>query len=149
MTARIRRGFTLWEMTIVFAIMAVTALLVVPQWASLNTDEPDSLTDAVLHVLRDSRKLAIASTQTVALRIDPVNGLYRVDTTGVSGSGLYAEGQLDLGALESIETDRPRLQFVFRPSGAAFADTLLVRGTRGTSVIAVDPWSGVAGAYAR
>jgi Tfp pilus assembly protein FimT len=136
-------------MTIVFAIMAVTALLVVPQWASLNNEEPANLTTSVLDVLRDSRKLAIASSQTVALRIDPLSGLYRVDTTGVTGSGLFAEGQLDLGALESIETDRPRLQFVFRPSGAAFADTLLVRGTRGTSVIAVDPWSGVAGAYAR
>jgi Tfp pilus assembly protein FimT len=149
MTTRARAGFTLWEMTIVFAVMAVTALLVVPQWLRRADDTPATATSSLLALLHDARQLAINAHQVVAVHLDPLSGAYRVDTTSVVGSGAVAEGQLTLGALESIETDKERLAFVFQPTGAAFADTLLVRSPDGAQLIAVDPWSGVAGAYAR
>jgi len=85
----------------------------------------------------------------VALRIDPASGRYRVDTSGVSGTGLYVEGSLELGALESMESDRPRVQYIFRPTGATYGDTVIVRSANGSVLIAVDPWSGVATSYAR
>ncbi len=146
---RARRGFTLWEMTIVFAIMAVTALIVAPQWMRLG-DAPAAATgQPILDALRDARRLAITAHQVVALRIDPASGRYRVDTSGVSGTGLYVEGSLELGALESMESDRPRVQYIFRPTGATYGDTVIVRSANGSVLIAVDPWSGVATSYAR
>ncbi len=143
------RGFTLWEMTIVVAIMAVTALLVAPQWLRLGEAPMAAIGQPVLDALRDARRLAITAHQVVALRIDPVSGRYRVDTTGVAGTGPYFEGNLELGALESMESDQPRVQYIFRPTGATYGDTVIVRSANGAVLIAVDPWSGVASAYAR
>ncbi len=57
---------------------------------------------------------------------------------------MLAEGTLDLGLTQTLETDQPRLRFVFRPTGAAFADTVVVRGGDVPLVVRVDPWSGVA-----
>ncbi|HEY6219033.1 MAG TPA: hypothetical protein VIV65_03180, partial [Gemmatimonadaceae bacterium] len=65
------------------------------------------------------------------------------------GSGTVAEDSLRLGAAELMESDKPRLRYVFRPTGAAFADTVTVRGSDSTRVIVVDPWSGVAYAKTR
>lgn len=144
-----RRGFTLWEMTMVFAVMAITALIVVPQWLRLGATESRGVADDVLALLRDARRLAIMSNQLVTVRMDPVSGTFRVDTTGVNGSGIHSSGQLNLGALESIESSQPRLQFGFRPTGATIGDTLIVRGADRAVLIAVDPWNGEAAAHAR
>lgn len=147
--SRVRRGFTLWEMTIVFAVMAVTALFVIPQWVRLGDAPPAAIGQPLLDALRDARRLAITAHQVVALRIDPVSGRYRVDTSGVAGTGVYFEGTLALGALESIESDQARVQYIFRPTGATYGDTVLVRNTNGAVLIAVDPWSGEAVSHAR
>jgi hypothetical protein len=54
-----------------------------------------------------------------------------------------------LGAQETLVTDLPRLVYVFHPTGSAFADTVLVRGTGASALVSVDPWNGVAYAVAR
>ena len=146
---RARSGFTLWEMAITFAIMTVLALLVAPAIGRFGDGQPRGSADQLLALLRDTRKAAIAQNTMVILRVDPATGRYQADTTGVRGTGMLAEGRLDLGAAEVLVTDRARLQYVFRPTGAAFADTVLVRGTTATVLVAVDPWSGVAHADAR
>lgn len=149
MTRRERRGFTLWEMAIVLAVMSVAAVLVAPALVRLGEPAPPRTADVVLSLLRDARKAAIERNATVTLRIDPVSGHYRADSTGVSGTGMLAEGTLALGATETLITDQPRLVFVFRPTGAAFADSVLVRGAGDAALVFVDPWSGVARADAR
>lgn len=149
MSPRVRAGFTLWEITVVFAVMAVTALLVVPQWLQLGSTAPRGASEQLLTLLRDTRRLAIMSNQLVTLRVIPESGAFRVDTSGVGGSGVFTSGRLELSAIESLETDEARLQFLFRPTGAAVADSLIVRGPDGAVLIAIDPWSGEATAYAR
>jgi hypothetical protein len=52
-------------------------------------------------------------------------------------------------AQETLVTDSPRLVYVFHPTGAAFADTVLVRGAGAAALVSVDAWSGVAYATAR
>jgi len=146
---RARGGFTLWEMAIVLAVMAIAAVLVAPAITRLGESPPPRIADAVLALLRDARKAAIDRNATVTLRLDPVSGRYRADTTGVAGTGLLAEGTLALGATETLVTDRARLVYLFRPTGAAFADTVLVRGAGKTVLVSVDPWSGVARTDAR
>jgi hypothetical protein len=80
----------------------------------------------------------------VILRLDPKTLRYEVDTLGFQGSGLFASGKLDLDIMQSLVTDQPRLQFVFRPTGAAFADSVVVRGGERPLTVRVDRWSGVA-----
>jgi prepilin-type N-terminal cleavage/methylation domain-containing protein len=139
-----RRGFTLWELTMVLLIMAIAATLSAPAFARLGADKPPAAADALLALLHDARKAAIDYNATATVRIDPKTLKYQVDTSGVAGYGPIASGTLDLGLSQTLETDRPRLQYIFRPTGAAFADTVMVRGGERQLIVRVDPWSGVA-----
>ncbi len=146
---RARTGFTLLEMGIVLAIMAVSAMLVAPALTRMGQGKPPGTADGVLKLLSDARKVAIDRNETVTLRVDPTSGRYRADTVGITGSGELGEGTLTLGAQESLVTDLPRLVYVFHPTGSAFADTVLVRGAGASALVSVDPWNGVAYAQAR
>jgi prepilin-type N-terminal cleavage/methylation domain-containing protein len=146
---RARRGFTLLEMGIVLAIMAVSAMLVAPALSRMGQGKPPAVGDDVMKLLTDARKIAIERNETVTLRLDPVSGRYRADTIGIAGSGELGEGTMVLGAQETLVTDLPRLVYVFHPTGSAFADSVLVRGAGVSALVYVDPWSGVAHAYAR
>ncbi|MFI5243936.1 MAG: Tfp pilus assembly protein FimT/FimU, partial [Gemmatimonadales bacterium] len=147
--AHARSGFTLLEMGIVLAVMAVSAMLVVPAISRMGQGKPPAIGEDVIKLLNDARKIAIERNETVTLRLDPTTGRYRADTVGVAGSGELGEGTMALGAQETLVTDLPRLVYVFHPTGSAFADTVLVRGTGASALVAVDPWSGVAYASAR
>jgi prepilin-type N-terminal cleavage/methylation domain-containing protein len=146
---RARRGFTLLEMAIVLAIMAISAILVAPAFSRMGQGKPPAVGDDVIKLLTDARTIAITRNETVTLRLDPLSGRYRADTVGVSGSGELGEGTMTLGAQETLVTDQPRLVFVFHPTGSTFADTVLVRGAGSAMLVSVDPWNGVAYASAR
>jgi prepilin-type N-terminal cleavage/methylation domain-containing protein len=140
----VRAGFTLWELTMVLLVMAIAATLAAPAFARFGTDQPSGPADKMLGLLHDARKAAFDFNATVTLRMDPKTLRYQIDTAGVVGAGRFAEGTLDLGLTQSLFTDQPRLQYVFRPTGVAFADTVIVRGGNVPLVVRVDPWSGVA-----
>lgn len=146
---RVRSGFTLMEMGIVLAIMAVSAMLVAPALARMGQGKPPGVGDDVIKLLSDARQVAIQRNETVTLRLDPASGRYRADTVGVSGSGELGEGTMTLGAQEVLVTDLPRLVYVFHPTGATRGDTVLVRGAGAAALVAVDSWNGVAYAVAR
>lgn len=143
-TRRVRAGYTLWELTMVLLVMAIAATLAAPAFARFGADQPAGGADAMLGLLRDARKAAVEFNADVTLRLDPKTLDYALDTSGVNGSALFARGTLDLGSAQSLVTDQPRLQYVFRATGAAFADTVVLRGGRVPLVVRVDPWSGVA-----
>jgi prepilin-type N-terminal cleavage/methylation domain-containing protein len=146
---RARRGFTLWEMTIVLALVAISAALVIPNWVDFGESASVAPGDAMVALLRDARKLAIERSQTVRVQIDPAALYYRVDTTGANGTGFYADGTLAMSTYETLETNLKRLRYMFRPTGAALGDTVAVRGGEYPVTVAVDSWSGYAIVYAR
>lgn len=143
-TRRVRAGYTLWELTMVLLVMAIAATLAAPAFARFGADQPAGGADAMLGLLRDARKAAVEFNADVTLRLDPKTLDYALDTSGVNGSALFARGTLDLGGAQSLVTDQSRLQYVFRATGAAFADSVVLRGGRVPLVVRVDPWSGVA-----
>lgn len=150
MSLAARRGFTLWEMAIVLAVMAVSAVLVAPAIARLGTEQERKPAAELLALLHDARKAAIERNTVVTLRLDPVSGHYRADSAGVGGTGLVAEGTLQLDATEVLTASTPRLTWTFRPTGAAMGDSVLVRAAyRSVVVVVVDLWSGEARADAR
>ena len=141
---RARRGFTLLEMSITLAVMAVASLLVVPAIVDLGQVPPRRTADALIGLLQASRDAAISRNITVTLIVDPVTGKYRIDSIGMFGRGPVTEGELDLGSTERLETDLARLQYTFRPTGAAQGDSVRVRGVDSAVVVSIDPWNGVA-----
>jgi prepilin-type N-terminal cleavage/methylation domain-containing protein len=146
---RSRGGFTIWELTIVMAIMAVAALLAAPALTSFGNDRPAGAADKLVALLKAARQTAIAQNTMVTVRIDPVSFLFQVDTTSTAGSGVLTTGKLDLDPSQSLVTDVPRLQYIFNPTGATFADTVIVRGGDKPLWVGVDAWSGEAHVEAR
>lgn len=144
-----RSGFTLWETALVLAVLTITLVLAAPALTDFGTRKPQSDAEALLVLLRDARREAIQTSTTVAVRIDPTTGRFRVDTSGVAGVAEYGSGTLDLGGATVLVTDLARLQFLFQPTGTAFADSVGVRGPAGTVMLTVDPWNGMAHADAR
>jgi Tfp pilus assembly protein FimT len=130
-------------MSIVLAIMAIAATLVVPALVDLGQTPPRRTADALLSLLNAARAVAIDSNVTVSLVLDPVTGKYRVDSAGATGASEVAEGKLQLATTETMVTDLPRLHYIFSPNGSALTDTVRVRGGDSSLVVMVDPWSGV------
>ena len=132
------------------AILAVVTALVIPQFigARFGNEAVPMAGDSLMVMLRDARRMAIQYNQTVTVHLDPTSGLYEVDTTGASGTGLYISRQLGMGGFESLQSPLQRLQYVFRPTGAAFGDSVIAQGN-GAAMIMVDPWSGQPTAYYR
>ena len=128
----------------VLLVLAVAATLAAPAIARLGQDQPPGAADRVLALLHDTRKVALETHATAILRIDPKTLRYEVDTISLEGSGLFISGTLDLDLTQTLVTDRPRLQYIFRPTGVTFADTVMVRGGDRPLIVRVDPWSGVA-----
>ncbi len=139
-----RRGFTLLEVSITLAVMAVASLLVVPALVDFGRTPPPRTANALLSLLDASRALAVDSNVTVAVVLDPKTGKYRVDSVGVFGAGPVVEGELEQNSMETFETTVPRLTYTFRPTGASFGDSVRVRGVDSSVVIRVDSWSGAA-----
>ncbi len=146
---RRRAGFTLWELTMVLLVMAIAATLAAPAYVRFGADPPHGGADAMLGLLHDARKAASDFNATVTLRVDPVTLGYQLDTSTANGFGTLATGTLDLGLSARLDSDQPRLQYVFQSTGATFADTVVVRGGDVPLIVRVDPWSGVARADSR
>lgn len=145
----VRRGFTLWETALVLAVLSITLLLAAPALTEFGTNKAKSDAEGLLELLRVARREAVETSTVVAVRLDPTTGRFRIDTTGTAGMGPFTTGTLDLGGATTLVTDQARLQFLFQPTGAAFADSVGVRGPGGTVMVFVDGWTGVAHAVAR
>jgi hypothetical protein len=128
----------------VLLVMAIAGTLAVPAFARFGTEQPTRGADGVLALLRDARKASLDYNATVTLRLDPKTLKFQVDTATVSGSGVLAAGTLDLGMKETLDSDKARLVYIFRPAGAAFGDAVVVHGGDVPLVVRVDQWTGVA-----
>ena len=130
-------------------IIAISATLAAPAFVRLGADKTLTSADLLMKLLHDTRAVAIRHGVETTLVIDPKSGHFRVDTASTAGTGPVAEDTLHFGATESLETNLPRLRYVFRATGAAFADSVIVHSADSTRLVMVDGWSGVAYAKAR
>lgn len=133
----------------VLLVMSIAATLAAPAFSRLGSDQPRGAADALTTLLRSTRRVAVDHNATATLRLDPQSLRYRVDTSGTDGAGTFILGRLDLGLSQTLATDQPRLRYVFGPTGSAFADTVIVRGSDVPWIVRVDAWSGIARADSR
>jgi hypothetical protein len=133
----------------VLLVLAIAGTLAVPAFARFGTEQPSRGADGVLALLRDARKASLDYNATVTLRLDPKTLKFQADTTTANGAGILATGVVDMGLTETLVSDQDRLLYIFRPTGAAFADTVVVHGGDMPLIVRVNPWSGVARADSR
>lgn len=144
MTARERRaGFSLLEVAVVLGILAVAAGAAVPAFRRLIAEDDMTVaTRRVQTLFQLARDSAVRGGAPVTVHVDSVSGLVWLHVRGVFNPADAAGTSLELPRGVRLELSQARARFTFAPSGAAFADSLLLRGPTATRLVTLDPWTG-------
>jgi len=144
-----RRGFTLIEMVMVLLVLSAMAAVTVP--SLLEAPRDDDMTTATRRIealFRLARDSAARGGQRINVVIDSAKSRVWLDAPDtfvpVADRLTAAEGGEDLGLPSGVklELTETRATFSFAPSGAAFADSLLLVSSLGSRVITIQPWTG-------
>ncbi len=140
----IKRGFTLVEVLLVLVILGITATVAVPAFGRLTArDEAAESSRELLELLRKVRGTAIDRGVATTLTLDPGTGRYWVSAGSKDGREDLAAGTLSLTTQLTLATRAPRVRWTFAPTGAAYGDSVFVRGPSGLAVVVgADPWTG-------
>jgi prepilin-type N-terminal cleavage/methylation domain-containing protein len=149
-------GFTLVEVSVVLILLALMGALAVP--ALRRWVQEDELTEAtrrfelLFQLARDS---AIATGKPITVWLDSASSSVwltgaTVDSVQAGRMPVRHAGQLavlpgeplELPSTVHIELTRARAQFRFSPSGAVFADSLILRTPMVARLITLHPWTG-------
>ena len=137
-----RSGFTVLEVGVALAIVAIASLLVLPLWYGARTVDEAVHDEPFTSLLHTARAQAQLGRQRVRVIVDVTVGLVQLDTSGVGGDGTWQRLALDRETLAQLDGGVRRATFVFHPHGAAEGDSLRLRTAAGWRVLTVDPWSG-------
>ena len=144
-----RRGFTLIEMVMVLLVLAAMAAVTVP--SLLEAPRVDDMTTATRRIealFRLARDSAARGGQRINVVIDSATSRVWLDApdtfapTADNVTGAEDGEDLRLPNGVKLELTETRATFSFAPSGAAFADSLLLVSSLGTRVITIQPWTG-------
>jgi prepilin-type N-terminal cleavage/methylation domain-containing protein len=150
-------GFTLVELIVVMIILAVMITLAIPAFRSwVDEDDMTVATRRVEALFRLARDSAVRSGTPVAVLIDSVSSrvwlvsmamdsasAVAVPNPDKTGQNPAASGE-ELGLPEQVQLQltRARASFRFAPSGAVFADTLVLMAQNTARIITLNPWTG-------
>ena len=138
-----RRGFTLVEVIVVLIVVAIVGAIAVPELLrAMEVGADDGEVAPLTALFREARRVSADRAVVVRVVLDPEGARYRADTSGVWGAGLLHEGEIELEPGVQMQSDSARLNFTFRPDGRVFADTVIVSGRWGSSMVTVDRWTG-------
>jgi type II secretion system protein H len=144
MTPRARPGFTLVEMMVVIAILAVMAAVSVPAIRDLRASDPlDQATSVAVTLLSRARQTAVERASLVRVVVDPAGRQYwvRAMRTGSAPDSVMAD-TLALPPDVTLDATTPRLTITFTQTGEARGDALVLRWQGHTAAIAADQWTG-------
>jgi len=139
-----RGGFTLVEMLVVIAILAVMAAVSVPAIRDLRARDPLVLAASVTTtLLARARLTAVERATPVRVVIDPVGLHYWVRALrsgaapdSVMSDTLLIPGDVTLGGTSA------RLAVTFTPSGEASGDAIVLTWRGRSASVAADAWTG-------
>lgn len=145
-----RRGFTLLEVIVVLAILALTAGVVAPAvFRATREDDLTRATGQVTTLLARARLTAVERGTPVSVTIAPESGEYAVMIERGDTSALLERGRLDWGGGARLVSTARRPRFRFDPLGTAEGDSLSVLGSTGHRIVALDRWTGEVAAHAQ
>jgi len=141
-----RRGFTLMELMVVLAMLAIAAAVAAPALRPPRERSAGAAADSLLHVLARARAGAAARGTLVRVEVRAGDGAWVVaGAAGDGGEDTLAAGELPLpadGRLLAGPAGAARVSF--EPAGRARAGHMAVTDPGGRIEIVVDPWSGAA-----
>jgi general secretion pathway protein H len=130
MTLRREAGFTLVELMIVLAIMALMAAIALPRLIARGpTTAVSAAAEEVRAALGTARSAAIAEDRTV--RVAGGDGFYRVD--GAPHALVSAAG---------VRVEAPRGGIAFFPSGGSSGGQIVLRGGGRSTALDIDSLTG-------
>ncbi|HWZ58610.1 MAG TPA: prepilin-type N-terminal cleavage/methylation domain-containing protein [Gemmatimonadaceae bacterium] len=118
-----RRGFTLIEMIVVLAVMALAVALVLP---ALRT--PGPRTSGLQAILTSARAAAANRGELIYVRIEPTGAWH------MEGGGSPLEGELTRGRIDALST--VPLTLIVSPVGSCAFD---VRSAAAGAALSLDP----------
>lgn len=131
-----RRGYTLVELVVVLAIMAVMTAASVPALGVWLDREPTGA-EAVARLLREARERALDEARSVIVSVDPQTGQWSLD----DGRKEAVTGVLRLGDADLAAADQ-RIVIRFAPTGGAQGEDVVVSRRGAIAVVRADPWTG-------
>jgi prepilin-type N-terminal cleavage/methylation domain-containing protein len=151
-----RSGFTLVELTVVLIILAVMGGLAVPAFKRLVEEDDTTVAmrrvEALFKIARDS---AVNSGAPVTVWIDSATSNVWLISAKPDSAALDTVPQRHAGDIRltpgepmplpeavHIELTKTRARFRFSPSGAVFADSLVLRTVTDSLLITLNPWTG-------
>lgn len=136
-----RRGFTLVEIVVVVALLAIVSGVVAPALISATREDDTTRGAAELRTLLERARLtAVERGVPVVATIAPAAGAYRIELA--ASDSLLEAGLLALPQTVRLYAAAPVLRIRFDPLGTADADSVTVNGTARSRVVCVDPWTG-------
>jgi prepilin-type N-terminal cleavage/methylation domain-containing protein len=132
-----RRGFTLLELMVVLALLAITSAAAVPALLGARAIPPGRRTAMELQaLLSEARDASRESGIPAAFVLAPAEGRYWMTRGDSTLAGMIAP---PAGA--RIESTSDRIVCRFAPAAHADPCTIVVRGET-TDTVRVDPWDG-------
>ena len=142
------RGYTLVEIVVVLAILAVVTGMVLPAMMRGTPDGEARTAEELARILRTARRAALEGGVAVAVTVVPATRAYAVETGSGDTSSVLARGVLALPPGVRLATNQPTTRFVFDRLGTAGPDSVAVIGEHGSNLVTVDRWTGEIGVRA-
>jgi prepilin-type N-terminal cleavage/methylation domain-containing protein len=139
------RGYTLVEIVVVLAILAVVTGVVLPAMMRGAPDGEQRAAEDLARILRMARRAALEGGAPVSVTVVPATRAYVVETGAGDTSTVLARGVLALPPGVRLASDRPAARFAFDRLGTARPDSVAVIGERGSNLVTVDRWTGEIG----
>ena len=138
-----RSGFTLVELLVVLAILALISTVAIPAFTQLA--EPNDLERAATEVkrlLERARLTALERATRATIVIDPEALRYRLTINRGTSPDSTIEAPLSgpSGVVISGPTRRPRV--TFDGQGRSFGDSIVLVGEGRAMIVGTDPWTG-------
>jgi prepilin-type N-terminal cleavage/methylation domain-containing protein len=140
------RGYTLVEIVVVLAILAVVTGVVLPAMVRAAPDGEARAAEDLARILRMARRAALEGGAAVIVIVVPATRAYVVEAG--PGDTVLARGVLALPLGVRLASDRPATRFVFDRLGTAGPDSVAVIGAHGSAMVKVDRWTGEIGVHA-